>query len=157
MGKNCLNRNTESKICKIAKAIGKRYSELGYRGFFDVDFIISERGITYPIETNARRTGGTHVFDLTRHLFGNKWQNKIVALSSDSFYYGKTISSAQNILEKLSEINFPMDGEKKGVVVVAVDSHQPVFALVIFAPTKKEVMKIYAKLTDIYNKDNLNV
>ncbi|KKQ17808.1 MAG: hypothetical protein US31_C0016G0015 [Berkelbacteria bacterium GW2011_GWA1_36_9] len=157
MGKNCLDINTEAKIRGIARTIGKRYSELGYRGFFDIDFIMSKKGITYPIETNVRRTGGTHVFDLTRHLFGSKWQDKIVALSSDSFYYGNNILSVKNILDKMSEINFPMKGEKKGVVVIAVDSHQPTLALVVFAPTKTEVMKIYAKLTDIYNKDNLNI
>lgn len=157
MGKDCLDRNIESKICKIAKTFGRRYSELGYRGFFDIDFIVSKEGITYPIETNVRRTGGTHVFDLTRYLFGNKWQDKIVALSSDSFHYGSNILSVKNILDKMSKINFPMKGGKKGVVVVAVNSRQPVFALVILAPTKKEVMKIYIKLTDIWNKDNLNI
>jgi len=157
MGKNCLDIKTESKICSIAKTVGRRYSELGYRGFFDIDFIMSKEGITYPIETNLRRTGGTHVFDLTKYLFGNKWQDKIVALSSDSFYYGNNVLPVKNILDKISEINFPIKGEKKGVVVVAVDSHKPVLALVVFAPTKKEVTKIYIKLTNIFSKNNFNV
>ena len=157
IGKKCLKKSTTSKINAIAKIIADRYFELGYRGFFDVDFVASKNGVLYPIETNVRRTGGTHVFDLTRKLFGKNWFNKTVVLSTDSFYYGDTVLSAKEIINKMSKITFPIKGKKKGVVVVATNSHEPYFSFIIFAPSNGEVMQIRKKLTHVWNKDTLNM
>lgn len=157
MGKKCPRRYTIKKLNATAEIIASRYFKLGYRGFFDVDYIASKDGVLYPIETNVRRTGGTHVFDLTRKLFGNSWFNKTVVLSTDSFYYGDTVLSAKEILNKMSEITFPIKGQKKGVVVVAINSHEPYFSFIIFASSKGEVMQIHKKLTRIWNRDTLNI
>ncbi len=157
MGKNCLERNLQSRLCEIGQTIANRYSNLGYRGFFDIDFIVSKNGIPYPIETNVRRTGGTHVFDLSKHIFGKDWFKKTVVLSSDSFKYPGVVLSAEAILDRIAEISFPIRAENKGVIVAAVSSHEPVFAFVIFASTKKEVMQIHEKLTKIWDSDTLNM
>ncbi|MEK7634884.1 MAG: hypothetical protein AAB446_00385 [Patescibacteria group bacterium] len=157
MGKECLRADTIEKMSKIGNIIGNQYSRLGYRGFFDIDFIISKDGILYPIETNVRRTGGTHVFDLTKKLFGKDWANKTVALSKDLFCYGDKVLLAKEVLNKMSEIIFPIKGKKKGVVVVAVNSHEPYFSFVIFAPNKLDVLDINKKLTSIWNDGTLDV
>lgn len=72
MGKDFFDANINSKLRKISSAIGKRYWELGYRGFFDIDFVVSLQGKPHVIETNMRRTGGTHVFDIAKTTFGQK-------------------------------------------------------------------------------------
>ncbi len=143
------------KIKRIGETIANHYFKLGYRGFFDIDFIVSKDEIPYPIETNVRRTGGTHVFDVTRKLFGKDWVDKTVVLSADSFCYGKKVLSAQEILNRVSEISFPIKGQKKGVIIAAVNSHEPYFSFVIFAPTKAESLQIHKKLTSLWNKDTL--
>ena len=57
----------------------------------------------------------------------------------------------------MSEIIFPIKGKKKGVVVVAVNSHEPYFSFVIFAPNKLDVLDINKKLTSIWNDGTLDV
>lgn len=151
MGKDCLESNLQSRLCEIGQVIGNKYSNLGYRGFFDIDFIVSEGGTPYPIETNVRRTGGTHVFDLSKYIFGKDWFKKTVVLSSDSFMYTGTILSAEAILDKINEIAFPIKDARKGVVIAAVGQHEPIFAFVIFASTKNELMQIHKKLTKIWS------
>jgi hypothetical protein len=155
MGKVSFKDNADKKINTIGKIIATRYFKLGYRGFFDIDFIVSKNGILYPIETNVRRTGGTHVFDLTRKLFGERWMHKTMVLSVDLFCYGNNSISAEAIQNKISKLIFPMKGEKKGVVVVAVNRDKPYFSFIIFAPTKLEIMRIYKKLTSSWGKDTL--
>lgn len=149
-GKDCIERNLRLRLCAIGQAIGNKYSSLGYRGFFDIDFVVSEKGVPYPIETNIRRTGGTHVFDLSRYIFGKDWFKVIVALSADSYSYPGMILSAEAILDKTQEIAFPINNEKKGIIIAAVNKCEPIFSFVIFAPTKKEVMQIHEKLTKIW-------
>lgn len=102
---------------------------------------------------NTRRTGGTHVFDLTRRIFGRNWINETAVLSSDAFHYGSRVVSAEKILEKISSVSFPINGEKKGVVITVASTNKPVFGFIIFAVNLSEVMKIYSKLTCIWNKD----
>jgi len=99
----------------------------------------------------VRRTGATHVFDLSKYIFGKDWFKKIVALSLDSFKYPGIILSAEAILDRINEIAFPIKAEKKGVVITAVSRHEPIFAFVIFASTKKEVTRIHKKLTKIWD------
>lgn len=150
MGKNCVKRNTEGKIRKIGHLIGDRYDDWGYRGFFDVDFITSTTGELYPIETNVRRTGGTHVFDFVRYEFGLNWYKKIVALSSDSFEYGKRILSAKKILRKLKPVRFPVNNKKEGVIIAALSDNKPLFSFIIVGPNKRRSFEIYKKLNKIF-------
>lgn len=153
MGKDCIDNKIKKSMYNIGKIISNRYWSLGYRGFFDIDFIVSKNKTLFPIETNTRRTGGTHVFDLTKKIFGKYWDKKIVVLSFDSFNYGKTIFSAEIIIEKMSKITFPINGENEGVVITIISQYKPVFGFIIFASNKHKVMKIYKKLTTIWNKD----
>lgn len=153
LGKDCIEVKTKRVLHRVGKVIASRYYELGYRGFFDIDFIMSSEGKAYPIETNIRRTGGTHVFDLTQKIFGRNWINKAAVLSSDTFRYGDRVLPVEKILEKVSSISFPIDGEKKGVVITISSIDQPVFGFIIFATNLSEVMRIYNKLTCIWNKD----
>ncbi len=151
MGKNCIKENIEMRIRKIGNIIGKRYAELGYRGFFDIDFITSTDGKPYPIETNTRRTGGTHVFDFVHYMFGSNWHKKVVALSSDSFKYGNRILSAKNILRKIESVRFPMDNKKEGVIIAALSYNKPVFGFIIVGQNKKKAFGIYTKLNKIFS------
>ncbi|MFH1392530.1 MAG: hypothetical protein ABIG90_02520 [bacterium] len=71
MGKDALGKKVKNKINRASMLIGKRFWELGYRGFFDIDFVLSkENGTPYIIETNMRRTGGTHmIFSATGKVY----------------------------------------------------------------------------------------
>lgn len=150
MGKNCIGASTEKRICEIGNAIGKQYAKLGYRGFFDIDFITSKNGEPYPIETNVRRTGGTHVFDIVHWIFGPQWNKKTVVLSSDSFEYGVNVLSAKDIFRKIQSLRFPMNNQKEGVIIAALASDTPVFSCIIVGSNKKRTFEIYSNLRKIF-------
>lgn len=156
MGHDCINEDIAFKIRRIGRTIARKYHELGYRGHFDIDFIVSKNGTPYPIETNARRTGGTHVFDMTKRLFGRNWFNKTVALSADYFHYGNVVLPAEVLSSRMSEILFPIKSSREGIVLVAVDKNQAVFSYVIFASSQKRAMQIHKRLTLIWNRSILN-
>ena len=152
MGKDFFDANINSKLRKISSVIGKEYWKLGYRGFFDIDFVISSQGKPYVIETNTRRTGGTHVFDIAKMIFGQKWEEKAYFISQDSFKYGNKILPDNILLDKMSHILYPIKSKKKGVIVTIADRWAPTFGFVIIASTSEEAKSIYSKLFNLWRK-----
>ena len=151
MGKGFLDTDKNSKLHKISSAIGKRYWELGYRGFFDIDFVVSSQGKPYTIETNMRRTGGTHVFDIAKTIFGQKWKEAYF-ISQDSFKYGNKILPDDVLLDKMSRILYPIKNEKRGVILTIIDRWASTFGFVIVAATSEEAKSIYSKLLNLWRK-----
>jgi|GEM_PF-4201881 len=49
---------------RVGEQVGRRAAELGYAGWYDVDFIRHRDGTLYATEINARRTSPTHAFAL---------------------------------------------------------------------------------------------
>lgn len=61
---------------KAGKRFGQELARLGYRGYFDIDLVISKEDKVYAVESNLRRTGGTHVHEAAVALLGKKyWQS----------------------------------------------------------------------------------
>jgi len=155
LGRGALNKRIESKINKASIAVGKRFWELGYRGFFDIDFVLSKKGgIPYIIETNMRRTGGTHIFDVARSVFGDNWRDKTFILSQDSFRYGKKLLSEKVILEKLKDILFPINNKKRGVVISIINKWKPTFGFIIIEESSDKALKTYSKMKKLLTIKN---
>jgi len=152
LGKIVLNNNIKSELYRLSYVIGKRYWELGYRGFFDIDFVVSQRCKIYALETNARRTGGTHVFDIAREILGSNWEREFYILSQDFFRYGSKILSADILLKTMYNILFPIQSKKKGVIITVVSRCVPSIGFVIIASTSKEAKDIYSRLLNLFHK-----
>ena len=153
VGKSIISSQIRLSIQRVGLCIAKHYWSLGYRGVFDIDYVISKNGQYYPIETNARKTGGTHIFELTRKLFGPNWEKKIVAISSDTFIYGKKVIPIKTIQKKISKIAYPIAGGKTGVVITISDPDKPVLGYVIFAHNQNTALAIYNRLTCLLRND----
>jgi len=150
LGKEALNKSIKNKINRISFLIGKKFWELGYRGFFDIDFVLSKKdNKPYIIETNMRRTGGTHVFDTARCIFGNDWENKAFILSQDSFCYGNKILSEKVILEKMKDILFPMDKNKKGIIVSIINKWKPTLGFIIIEESADKALEVYFQMKEV--------
>jgi len=132
----CLKRQLE----EIAEIIGNKYYELRYRGFFDVDFVISKTGVPYAIETNNRRTGGTHVYDIGKRVFGNNNSHWGYLLSEDYLVYGDRLSKDESILERVSDLMFRGGGSKKGIIITLLGSKDPFLGYVAVGQNKRETM-----------------
>lgn len=82
------------QIMDFNLVIGHALSAFGYRGNYDIDFIISKNGELFVNEINLRKTGGTHVLDIKDQLklFGKslmflRYSNpKLCDIGLNSFY-----------------------------------------------------------------------
>ncbi|OGN27099.1 MAG: hypothetical protein A2941_00160 [Candidatus Yanofskybacteria bacterium RIFCSPLOWO2_01_FULL_49_17] len=150
MGKGILPRRIKDALVQIALAVGDRYHELGYRGFCDIDFVVARNGDLYAVETNPRRTGGTHVYDLAKRLFGNSWESERYFLSHDSFQYGAHVLSAGDLLEITQPLLFPIRGKQRGVVITSVNPTDPVIGYVIIETDKKSGARTQPHLHSLF-------
>lgn len=152
IGKGVFPDSLSRKLSAIGNIIGRRYWELGYRGYFDIDFIVSKTGEIYVAETNTRRTGGTHVYDVARRLFGREYEKKVYLMSHDSFTYNGKRMEVEELLEKLKDILYPIKGEKRGVIITLISERNPVLGYIVIVPNRSEGKKLQQRLFGVFGK-----
>lgn len=150
LGKNLLDNKTSNELRRISLGVGRRFWKLGYKGFFDIDFILSNNNIPYIIETNMRRTGGTHVYDIAKTLFGDNWEKSCFILSQDNFCYGRKKLTEKQIIDKIKEIMYPIMGEKEGIIISIINKRGPTLGFVIVGKSNRKALNIYNKLLSIW-------
>lgn len=150
MGKGVLDEDLQERMEKMSVKIGERYYSSGYRGFFDIDFAISRSNILYALETNMRRTGGTHVFDFARRIFGDKWKDSIF-FSNDSFKYANQNLPLLIVLDRIGDILFPIEGRKEGLVLSLFDDQEPVLGYILVGDSLSRIRQFQSALLDYFN------
>lgn len=150
IGKGAVSARTRLATSRAAKAVGERYAALGYRGIFDVDFVAS-RHQHYAVETNARRTGGTHVFDFATFVFGKHWVGQVACLSSDWVRYRGPIRTADELLRKVDRLRLRPPHLREGLVITSVSVEEPIFGVIIAARTKARAVRLYGQLLRVMN------
>jgi hypothetical protein len=119
VGNGSIPLDIAKKLEESALVIGKHFQSLGYQGIFDIDYVISKTGEIFAVETNARRTGGTHVYDLAKRLFGADFQNHSF-ISNDHFEYIDDIKSIGELLSRVSTLIYSKDS-KKGIIITLIN------------------------------------
>lgn len=152
IGKGVFSDSLSKKLSAIGNIIGRRYWELGYRGYLDIDFVVSKTGEIYVAETNTRRTGGTHVYDVARRLFGQEYEKKTYLMSHDSFTYNGKRMEVEELLEKLKDILCPIKGERRGVIITLVSGRNPVLGYIIITSNRSEGKKLQQRLYGVFGK-----
>ena len=150
IGKGVLPAPVRDMLERTSRIIGEWYHALGYRGFFDIDFVATRDGMIYVVETNTRRTGGTHVYDLARHLFGDTWETDAYLLSHDSLKYGNELMSVEMFLERMKSLLYPMNSQRRGIIVTSVNAWDPVFGYVIVAPDADDGRRLQQELFNLF-------
>ena len=153
IGKNTVPVSLLDKLEGISAVIGSRYHQMGYRGYFDIDFIVGKDECLYVVETNTRRTGGTHTYDLARHLFGKTWASDAYLLSYDSFRYGGEVLNAERLLERLQLVLYPIKYQRKGVIITFINPWDPVLGYIIVAEDRKEALYFQRQLSGLFKDD----
>lgn len=144
LGKKVLKNSLFKELANISLIIGKRYWEMGYRGYFDIDFVISHKGIPFAVETNMRRTGGTHVYDFACNALGKSWFEKVVILSNDNFVYGHKIMDEKEIIKRVSKILYTSKS-KKGAVISFISQAIPLLGYFIIGNDLDEVANLKSR------------
>ena len=133
------------RIERVASVIGRHFHGLGVRGHFDIDFVVSSDDRLVAVETNVRRTGGTHVFDLKSSLGPDFAQHLFLAENNCS--YGAVSRSPAEILECLRDILFAPE-RQEGVIVTLLPRGSCRLGYVIVAPHYARVTSLKRRLRD---------
>lgn len=144
IGSEELPAELDKKILSMMESIGRSFFKLGYRGFFDVDFVLSKNGVPYAIESNTRRTGGTHTYDLKQWLTKKENMRGPYMLSHDSFTYGATVLPPIEILKKSERMLYPRNGEAEGIVISLINIDDPVLGYVVIGDSQRRVEALKA-------------
>jgi hypothetical protein len=148
LGKGVLSTETYDTLRAMSETIGKQYYTLGYRGYFDIDFVMEDRITAYAVETNMRRTGGTHVYEIARHLLGKQWEEGYYLFSQDDMTLGR-FASSEAVLDRVRSILYPMRGKQKGLIVTSMNKVYPVIGVVIIAEDRDEGERLRSHLIQL--------
>ena len=130
--------------------IGEKYRAAGYRGYFDVDFIAAKNGQLYVTESNARRTGGTHVYVTAKKLFGEDFLYHTYILFNNLFEVPKkNIKSFERLQEILTPIFFNKDSGEGLIVTCESALATNRFGYIIFGATRRRAFEIEAKMEQL--------
>lgn len=158
----CQNRLTESGVFKgieihnsvlsdedtaelvdIGFFVGKKLSALGYRGFFDIDFIAAKNGEKYVTESNIRRTGGSHVYFLTKHLFGKDFLYDTYVISNNLYEINDAkIMEFEDLVKILQPVLFNKKNKEGLIITGARLLEQNKFGYVIYGKNKIRALKL---------------
>lgn len=126
--------------------IGNKLYSRGYRGVFDVDFAAGKDGNLYVLESNARMTGGTHVYNIMSYL-GISGNNAYV-ISNDSFRYNMPAQKPEKLLARLSDILYPIEYQKRGLIISFVSLNRPVIGIITIGQNKKDAISLMQRTKD---------
>ncbi len=154
IGKDALPSAIDKKIRQVGKVVGENFSEFGLRGFYEVDLQAGLDGELYCLEANIRRTGGTHVFEAARRMFGaDFWKNKYFV--SNNFYVHEALKSMsyEKLKEVLAEILYPINKKPAGLIPTIVNV-LPLSAIgyIVLGDSKKDTEKIEEKFKEILDR-----
>jgi hypothetical protein len=123
--------------------LARKLQAMGYAGHFDLDCVVSDNNEPYLLEINSRRTGGTHVHEFAKHVFGDDYINRVSLLSFEAASSG-TITDASELMDVLKDFLYPMsEGEPLGMVVtITTPLFKNRFGYIVVAPSEEQALTL---------------
>jgi len=133
--------------------IGEQYAAAGYRGYFDVDFVAAKNGEIYVTESNARRTGGTHMYKTAVNLIGKEFMTDSYTLSNNDYSLPKKKKlSFTDVVDSVRPVLFDKK-TKEGVVLASSNLlEQRKLAYIIFGRNEKRSLEIESEMEQLLLK-----
>jgi hypothetical protein len=126
---------------------GAELKKLGYRGIYDIDVVISEEGKVYAVESNLRRTGGTHIHHASVSLLGKDYGKKYHVFSEDLHLKGTMDYIA--LRAKLAHVLFDKR-KKEGIVFANPDMlEEKVLNTIIIAKKSETIFRIREEIKKV--------
>lgn len=155
-GKGLFTPEQHGKLYNFTQAVGREISSLGYRGWYDTDYLLAKDGRFFPTEANLRRTSMCYAIDLARLLYGEDWEQKVAVRTNDKFIRPNLHGvSYRQLKETLSDILYPISGEKEGVIIsqsMRSKFGRGKFGYLIFGDSQDRTKEIEGKLESTLNK-----
>ena len=118
IGKKAVPLFVKRATRRAAVKYGQFLQKAGYKGFYEIDWVISKKKELFPVEANLRRTGGTHVYETAIRLLGDDFQDNyyITATNIQSASKIKNIDF-KSLKNQLKPILYPINNQKRGVII----------------------------------------
>ncbi len=141
-----------ARIIDTGYYIAEKYASEGYRGHFDVDMIAAKNGHIYVSESNTRNTGGTDIYKMVYHLYGEDFFSDVYVLNRNDYYLPNNAYSFNKILETIKPVLYDKK-TKEGVIISAFNTiKEGRLMYTILGKNKKNAYKIKDNLFEILNK-----
>lgn len=150
MHESVLPERVAARVVDTGYFIGEQYAAAGYRGYFDVDFVAAKNGEMYVTESNARRTGGTHMYKAALELIGKDFMTDSYTLSNNDYMLPNNMKpSFDQVRETLTSVLFDKKTKEGVVLVSSLLLEQSKFAYIVFGSTEKRALEIEAKMEEL--------
>jgi len=121
IGKKAVPLFVKRTLRRSAVKYGQFLQKAGYRGFYEIDWIIDNDKHLYPVEANLRRTGGTHVYEAAMRLLGEDFQKKYYITATNIQPVNNILNlDFKGIKNHLKSVLYPINNKKRGVIITIV-------------------------------------
>lgn len=145
-----INDRMAARIIDTGYYIAEQYAEAGYRGHFDIDMIAAKNGHIYVCESNTRNTGGTDIYKLVHHLYGDDFMSDIYVLNRNDYKFSNKDKIS---LKKMTDVLRPILFDKKtkeGVILAASETLENSQLLyTVLGKTKKRAYQLQDELFNL--------
>lgn len=140
---NSLEKNKLfQKIKESCKAFGEQILKMGYVGAFDVDFVIGKTNDIYALESNTRRTGGTHTWELANYLLKDRLDQYLI-FSNDACEVKKSIKKYTELKDCLKDLYWGEFAKDEGLIITGTSMLEfNKFGYAIFSKSRRTLSKI---------------
>lgn len=126
--------------------IARQLQQMGYVGHFDMDAVVDDDGRLYLLEINSRRTGGTHVHEFARHVFGANYHERVTLLSNDTLGSGDIVDY-RTLKAMIGDLAYPIDGSERGVVIMITSAlADREFGCIFVGASRADVLHLQAEV-----------
>jgi ssDNA-specific exonuclease RecJ len=153
INEDCITDRLAAQLIDTGYFIGEQYVAAGYRGYFDVDFVAAKNGQIFVTESNARRTGGTHVYKTAVELIGKDFMMDSYVLSDNAYQIPNNKKPSFEQLHTLLASILYSKKEKEGVIIASSNLlNLGMLAYIIIGKNKKRSLEIEVQMEDLLTK-----
>jgi len=151
------NKHIKAAFC-AGKYFGQELSSLGYRGYFDIDLVISDKDKVYAVESNLRHTGGTHIDETAQALLGKHYWQSYHIVDEDIVFPENSNLTYEQCFNLLTDLYYTAE-KKQGLIFCNADMLQvDILNLIFIAQSEKEMIflrqGVKRRLNQIVRKKN---
>lgn len=122
INEDLLSDRLETRIIDTGYYIAEQYAAAGYRGYFDIDLMVSKNGVVYVCESNCRHTGGTDTYRIAKKLIGKDFMDDAYVLSRSKFDLPRHKAwNLTTLLDSLTPILYDPK-KKEGIIINSENS-----------------------------------
>lgn len=121
IGSDLLSEDISRQMKVAIEYLGQKLATQGYRGYFDLDFVIDNKYQVFVVEGNPRRTGGTHLHDLATFLFGTRYFDRFVLLTRSS-KISSTLTKWEEVVAVTGDLLFCCGQRESGIIPIVTST-----------------------------------